>query len=223
MSDDTKTPPASTEPGADARDSDVPEKKSHPLRLLVLLVLLGLMLYALWHDRKVARPGRLAAFDRVVERNRAINEAAQFSSMTDKDVRDAIGRDASERFDWNDYQVEVYRWRGGLPWRTYDIYAVYVGDDRLMFVRHFLDRESMTRELEAKSSPENQPSDEPDGGGGNMGDNDFAPPDAELDEGRPRRPALEEEAPQNPPSSEDDSPAANDDSAADENDSREDR
>ncbi len=124
-----------------------------PLRLLMLLGLLGLAVFALWYDYKVARPNVEQAYETISALNQKINETASFSRMTNLEVQQALGRQPSSTFLDGDFTVEAYRWAHGMPLeyrnespgkpsgfglRTHDYFALYRQDGAdLVFVTHF--------------------------------------------------------------------------------------
>jgi hypothetical protein len=123
------------------------------LRLTVLFGILGLALLAWWYDWKVARPAVDAAWEQISKLNEGINAKATAQAMTNQDVQNALNRKPARMLNVGDYQVEVYSWVAGLPFRTHDYYAVYnTGGGSLLFSTHFkfeLPRE----ELEKATAP----------------------------------------------------------------------
>ncbi len=90
-------------------------KGSSKLRLVILIGVLGLAVFALWYDYKVARPAVERAYDQVTLANNEINNAAEHRRMTSVDVQKVIGRAPDETFVSGDYTVEAYRWSAGMP------------------------------------------------------------------------------------------------------------
>jgi len=123
-----------------SQSSGTSESNGSRLRLSLLFSLLGLALFALWYDYKVARPAVEQAYQRIAAMNHEINSAATHRLMTSVDVQTALGRSPSKTFISGDYTVEAYRWNAGLPieldglsgdespsigLKTHDYYAVY--------------------------------------------------------------------------------------------------
>ncbi len=117
---------------------------------LGLLLALALLALALFQDRWRARPAVQQAYDTVAALNESMNRAPIKDSpdktkrrgfdspTTQADVQSALGRKPDRVMDYGPYKAEVYSWRGGLPWRTYDYYAVYEhGQDRLLLLMHY--------------------------------------------------------------------------------------
>ena len=108
------------------------------LRLTTLFAILVLMLVGLWYDRNVVRPSVEAAWNSISELNTRINSAAEATAMTNADVQKALNRQPSRTMTQGPFQVEVYSWMAGLPFRTRDYYAVYSpGMGKLFFTTHF--------------------------------------------------------------------------------------
>ena len=104
----------------------------------MLLTILGLLLFAVWYDYKVARPGVDQAFDNVGYLNSKINGSADIPAMTNSDVQQLVGFTPSHTITKGIYRVEVYAWTAGLPFRSHDYYAVYTGQgNNLTFMRHY--------------------------------------------------------------------------------------
>jgi hypothetical protein len=104
----------------------------------MLFLLLSLLLVSLWYDYRVARPAVERAFDAVLALNFQINSAASPQTMTVRDVRRVLGKLPSATFAEGPYQVEVYSWMTGLPFRSHQFYAVYVGSGTNMtLMRHY--------------------------------------------------------------------------------------
>ncbi|MCA9121845.1 MAG: hypothetical protein H6822_11790 [Planctomycetaceae bacterium] len=122
-------------------------------RLIVLVGLLAVALFALWYDYKVARPSVDRAYERIASENATVNAAAEHRLMTNVDVQSVLGRSPNETYLVGSYTVEAYRWRAGMPielrgldgqespgvgLKTHSYYAVYRKDGPLLnFVTHF--------------------------------------------------------------------------------------
>ena len=145
---------------------------------IVLIAILLVMIAALGYDRKVARPAVDDAFDKVKVMNTKNNQkgADQGGGITtNADVQKILGRKPSKKMKVEAYNVEVYSWRAGIPWRTYDYFAVYGPtpdkEGRLVLMRHYA-HELPTNELIYTRPPRQDielPPDETMGGGGGGG------------------------------------------------------
>lgn len=120
-------------------------------RFVVLLVLLGIMLGALWYDRYVARPAVEDAYARIAKLNSDINSQAGKAYMTDKDVQNELKRKPIDQFTTGNYMVEVYGWRAGLPMKSHKYYAVYEDGTPYVFLKHYMNVLDMD---ELKSLPQ---------------------------------------------------------------------
>ena len=132
----------SEQPGAPAMPpaTNTPQP-THPLRLIVLLTIMVCMLGALLYDRFVARP----ACDNAQLEVEKASEARSLSrepGLTDVEIQQLLGRKPSQTLSGGQFDLEVYRYRGGLPGRTYDYWVVYSrrGDKRFLHT-HFSNEE----------------------------------------------------------------------------------
>jgi hypothetical protein len=103
----------------------------------ILVWILVLLLVALAYDYLVARAGVDSAYDKIAKRSAEVNANAT-EVFTDEDVQKLLDGEPSRTFDdAHGDRVEVYSWRGGLPFRTHDLFVVYKpSDGRQMFYRH---------------------------------------------------------------------------------------
>ena len=127
-----------------------PNPRASKTRTFVLLGLLGLMLFALWYDYKVARPAVEDAYARIGKLNADINSLAGKKYMTNEDVRNELKRSPIRTFSEGGYLVEVYAWRAGLPIKSHEYYAVYTADKPNIFLKHYTTQIDMD---ELKSLP----------------------------------------------------------------------
>ena len=116
MSDSPSTP-----------DAAPPSNEKSPLmRQIILVVCLGLMIRALYYDRKVARPNSTAKAYKLLQvaRNRLYdyNAAAQLSPA---EVAEILGKQAARTEETDYYVKETYSWTAGMPFRSYYVVAVY--------------------------------------------------------------------------------------------------
>lgn len=107
-------------------------------RLAAVSLLLATMLFALWYDYYVARVAVLAAYEQISQKNVEMNRASGRTSMVNTDVQAILGKTPSRTFNEGPYRIEVYSWIGGLPFRTHDLYAVYVprGNDFVFMMEY---------------------------------------------------------------------------------------
>jgi hypothetical protein len=108
------------------------------LRLASVLLLLATMLFALWYDYFVARTAVLEAYERISKKNIEMNRASGRVSMINTDVQAVLGKKPSRTFNEGPYRIEVFSWVGGLPFRTHDLYTVYVsrGNDFVFMMEY---------------------------------------------------------------------------------------
>jgi hypothetical protein len=130
-----------------------PQSQDGKLRKTLLFSLLGVALFALLYDYKIARPAVEEAYHRITLTNQHINGLASYHRMTNIDVQETLGRTPTETFTSGDFTIEAYRWNAGMPLelsglfsevtpsvslKTHDYYAVYRTDGlELAFVTHF--------------------------------------------------------------------------------------
>lgn len=108
------------------------------LRLAAILLLLATMLFALWYDYYVARAAVLEAYERISKKNIEMNRASGRVSMINTDVQAVLGKKPSRTFNEGPYRIEVFSWVGGLPFRTHDLYTIYVsrGNDFVFMMEY---------------------------------------------------------------------------------------
>lgn len=105
----------------------VPEKQGSFLntRQIILLVLLLIMLLALGWDYKIARPQSKAKADELSEAAQARAVKARTGQLSSDEVAEVLEREPSTTLDGDKYTIEVFKWRGGLPWKSYNVWVVY--------------------------------------------------------------------------------------------------
>jgi hypothetical protein len=116
-----------------------------PIRLVVRVILFGILLYlvcALPYDYFVARPGQVKAWEKLYNKRAEQSDPEYDASAkpgllqlknvgsgdvetTTETVAEALGRKPSKSTSENGMVTEIYSWRAGLPWKTYNIYVVY--------------------------------------------------------------------------------------------------
>ena len=116
-----------------------------PIRLVVRVILFGILLYlicALPYDYFVARPGQVKAWEKLYNERaepghpkfdenekpgllQLKNVGSGDVETTNDTVAEALGRQPSKSTSESGVLTEVYSWRAGLPWKTYNIYVVY--------------------------------------------------------------------------------------------------
>ncbi len=99
-------------------------RSAQQIRLGLLFGVLALMLFAWWYDWKVARVRVESAFESVEALNKQQNAAAS-GATTSVEVQETLHRKPSRTMKVGEYDVEVYSWIAGLPFRTHDYFAVY--------------------------------------------------------------------------------------------------
>lgn len=119
MNDTSHTDAQST----DAVSADVGDKSAWK-RQLVLIAILAIMLGALYWDRKVARPNSEAKKEEL-DQLASARLATSDPQLSREEVAEALGRKPSNSREKDGYIIEKFSWRGGLPWRTYDVNVVY--------------------------------------------------------------------------------------------------
>lgn len=121
---------------------DEPGSGGSSIRLIVLVCFLLLFGGLLGYDRLVARPAAEKA-DQVLAD--LIEERSNMSEPIEREnVHQAIGREPSEYENQNGsrYKMDVFRWRAGAPWRSYEVYVVYTGTgDDLFYHTHYLNQQ----------------------------------------------------------------------------------
>ncbi len=105
-----------------------PAKGTNPVRLVLLLLLFGLALAGLLYDYTIARPSIQKA-DRTIQGllDGSIEDPNNDDTVTPDEVQLMLGAQPSRVEPLSNGTIEVYSWRSGLPYRTYDLYVVYSG------------------------------------------------------------------------------------------------
>jgi hypothetical protein len=121
-------------------DPSLPEKsvsapRRSPVRLIVRIVLfalLGVALVALAYDQLLARPRNQQEYDKIQDLVDQKNLNPASKPITNKDVREAIGRGPSKVVEKDYYALEYYTWPRGLPTGSYYICVVYSPKDKML-------------------------------------------------------------------------------------------
>jgi hypothetical protein len=94
----------------------------------LLLLLFGLALAGLLYDYTIARPSIQKA-DRTIQGllDGSIEDPNNDDTVTPDEVQLMLGSQPSRVEPLSNGTIEVYSWRSGLPYRTYDLYVVYSG------------------------------------------------------------------------------------------------
>ena len=112
------------------------KKKRSPL-IYVLIPLLIVMIVALVIDRKARRQWE-EAFD-------TVKELSDLGTDTMDDVHQALGKKPVKIDEVEGpYPLDHFRWRGGLPWKTYDLFVVYNEGDNAKFYDYAQSREELS-------------------------------------------------------------------------------
>ena len=103
-------------------------KGTNPLRLVILLLIFGIALIGLLYDYSIARPAHKEAYETVDAMLADKNpDPDSDGTVSDDKVQSELGRKPSKTELLSNGKIEIYSWRSGLPYRTYDVYVVYVG------------------------------------------------------------------------------------------------
>lgn len=106
-----------------------PRKKgTNPLRLTVLLLILGVALALLLFDYGIARP-QFQKADAQIQGllEGTIKDPNGDGTVTEDEVQTILGRSPIEVKDLPNGKMEVYHWRSVVPYRTYRLFVVYEG------------------------------------------------------------------------------------------------
>jgi hypothetical protein len=123
MSDTTSSSAADSPTPAPAPEAK--SKKHSPLRLLLLIVLLLLVAFALWYDRKVAKPACEAGYEKAKALlDRELAKAGRVTASF-KDMQQELGKKPSRRVDKEHYSIETYCWIRGSLVQSYYIHVIY--------------------------------------------------------------------------------------------------
>ena len=99
---------------------------------IVLFAILGLALIALGYDMLLARPRNQEEFDKVQKLVDIKNTNPASKPITNKEVREAVGREPSRVEKNENYTLEFYSWPRGLPTKEYFICVVYSPNDKML-------------------------------------------------------------------------------------------
>ena len=132
------------------------QKGTNPLRLIILLSVFGVALAGLLYDYCIARPGIKKA-DKMLQGllDGSIKDPNQDGTVTDQEVQTLIGR-APSNPDFRKLpngKIEVYSWRSGLPYRTYDLFVVYTGRKMPLLYSASANQEPGADQLPPMTSP----------------------------------------------------------------------
>jgi hypothetical protein len=124
-------PPTSEEPTSEEQrpyTAPHPAKETSPLRLIVLLLVFGVALVGLLYDYTIARPAIKKA-DKTIQGllDGSMKDPSGDGAVTEDEVQSLLGSKPSRVTQLETGKIEVYSWRSGLPYRTYDLYVVYSG------------------------------------------------------------------------------------------------
>jgi hypothetical protein len=127
----TAEEPTAEEPTAEEQGpctAPHPAKETSPLRLIVLLSVFGVALVGLLYDYTIARPAIKKA-DNTIQGllEGSIKDPSGDGAVTEDEVQSLLGSKPSRVTQLETGKIEVYSWRSGLPYRTYDLYVVYSG------------------------------------------------------------------------------------------------
>ncbi len=175
---------SSNPPSSGASHGGSPDSLRKNVRI-ALFALLGVLVIAIAYDYLYARPAVDKAYDKIAALNNDMNVSAGAKVLKSDDIHAALGRQPTTVLKEDPFTIEVYQWRAGLPWRTYDYYVVYVGQKELAFSTHFknerMPMENLAPPVEWKEGidvvpPPTEIGANPDNEGSGVGQND-APSD----------------------------------------------
>ena len=120
--------PSTAEEQSGAPATPRPAEGTNPLRLVVLLLVFGVALAGLLYDYTIARPNIHKA-DQVIQGllDGTLKDPNNDGTVTAGEVQLMIGDTPSRVQQLSGGMIEIYSWRSGLPFRTYDLYVVYSG------------------------------------------------------------------------------------------------
>ena len=145
-------PPTTAEQGSGT--APPPAKETSPLRLILLLLVFGVALVGLLYDYTIARPAIQKA-DETIQAvlEGTIKDPNNDGGVTEAEVQDLLGRQPSTVKQLENGKIEIYSWRSGLPYRTYDLYVVYSGQKLPLLYSASTNEEPTGSRLPEKSAP----------------------------------------------------------------------
>lgn len=180
---------------------------------IVLFAILGLAIAALGYDQLLARPRNEDEFAKVQKLVETKNLNPASKPITNKDVRDLIGRDPSRTVEKDFYAMEFYTWPRGLPINSYYICVVYAPKNGMLLHEVKLnempdpDRLPGGRLIPEGTNTSGEPAGRPMGlsvttedGGGAEGGAGRQRPEAEGGEGSAETPSSEQPSSEQPSS-----------------------
>jgi hypothetical protein len=138
--------------------------QTSPLRLIVLLGLLGLAIGVFVYDYAGARPGVDAAEKKIGDfvdgRNRM--SVADGGRVTPDEIHKLLGMKPTwvDKHDKDQYEVEYYCWWGPVPlfnMRRHYLSIVYVGDEPRRFSSHYKNEVPPVEALPILEQPSSEP------------------------------------------------------------------
>ncbi len=120
-----------TAQGQAPQSAPTPSKETSPLRLILLLLVFGVLLACLLYDRTIARPTFEKATKIVLDLlDEKMPDPNHDGGITQAEIQDLLGRAPTSVQQVENGLIELYSWRGGIPYRTYDLYVTYVGQQK---------------------------------------------------------------------------------------------
>ena len=149
-------------PRGDVSTSPVaqPKPQNSPVRLVILLALLGLVIGAYGYDYFVAKPAVTAASEKIQahvdEQNKLGVKTG--SMVTPDEIHKLLGMQPTSRevHEKDDYEIEYYRWWGHVPLlntRRHYISIVYLGKEPRRFSSHYLNEPPPEEALPITAEP----------------------------------------------------------------------
>ncbi len=119
------------QPNAENNEPKAPPSQpagTNPVRLTILLLVFGIALAGLLYDYCVARPGHKNAYDKIMSLlDGTTDDPNGDGTFSDDEVQSVLGYKPSKIESLPNGKIEIYSWRSGLPYRTYDLFIVYAG------------------------------------------------------------------------------------------------
>lgn len=127
------------------------ESTSSPLRT-VLFVVLGIMIVALAYDYLYARKQPEAVATEILPQIDMTTSVSNVDPKTMDEVIEIVGREPAEKIEGSNYWQITYRWRAGLPWKTYDLNVVFTKGDPPIYYSHSVGNEQIDYPTESISN-----------------------------------------------------------------------
>ena len=138
-----------------------PGSRTSRVRQKILFIILFLAIGALVWEYKVAKPKSEEAWEAVTGMLNSNFSSGGEVTNTNEDVANAIGKSPAETKPDEHQAIEIYKWRRGLPFRSYEIQVLYEKkSDGQLFLKNAMFNEPLPQEI---LDPTAIPSTETDG------------------------------------------------------------